>query len=308
MRNPKVLVAGDYMTDIWHIGKVRCASPENYNVPIMDIRDTLEFPGGADNVVANLRSLGVDVVKVLRGLFSPEPIKNRLVNIDTGEQIARWDQYDKSKPLRPGSIKYAMYTWPHCYVDAINTDCDQGIDAIVVSDYNKGTIGEDFIKELQAYRDIYPIYIDTKRDPSIYVCPEATYFPNITEYLKYKSSYDKLENVVLTLGANGAKILPSISSYTPRIKSRSMVINKVISVAGAGDTVVAAYVYAHLTGLDKQSRLDFAMAAAGVVVEKPYTATVTLEEVNERLKEFNKHDSYYFSDYAGTQPVRCPAD
>ena len=58
--------------------------------------------------------------------------------------------------------------------------------------------------------------------------------------------------------------------------------NKVVSVAGAGDTVLAAYVSASLAGNTPQTSLWYAALAAAVVVEKPYTSTVTWHEIEMR--------------------------
>ena len=284
MARPKVLVAGDYMLDVWYRGTIRCQSPENTNIPIVDIVDTIEQDGGAGNVAANLMGLGVDVVKVHRGIFS-RPTKHRLVNITTGEQLARWDTDDKCIPLHFGSIKCNTNVWPHWYVDAWDTLKSEEICAIVVSDYNKGTIGEEFIQELQTYQDKYSIYIDTKRDPIDFGCPGATYFPNLSEYEKYKDSYDSLHRVLVTLGSRGASLLDGSDKY---IRVPAMISSSVSSVAGAGDTVVAAWVCGkELLKLSDESCMEFAMAAAGVAVEKPYTTAVTMKEVNKRLKEFS---------------------
>lgn len=284
MSIPKVIVAGDYMLDVWYRGTIRCQSPENTNIPIVDIVDTIEQDGGAGNVAANLTGLGVDVVKVHRGIFS-RPTKHRLVNITTGEQLSRWDTNDKCMPLNFGSIKCNTNVWPHWYADAWDTKKSEEICAIVVSDYNKGTIGDEFIQELQTYQDKYSIYIDTKRDPIDFGCPVATYFPNSHEYVKYTVSYNCLEKVVVTHGAlgvtyyNKGKIVCSENAMTK---------NKVVSVAGAGDTVVAAWVCGkELLKLHDKECLRFAMAAAGVVVEEPCTTAVTTKEVNKRLKEFS---------------------
>ena len=76
------------------------------------------------------------------------------------------------------------------------------------------------------------------------------------------------------------------------------------SVNGAGDSVIAAFVYKYLTdkewgfGIFDYSRhnheqefyqgcLDFANAAAAIAVENPYTYAPTIEEVEERYYRGN---------------------
>jgi bifunctional ADP-heptose synthase (sugar kinase/adenylyltransferase) len=57
----------------------------------------------------------------------------------------------------------------------------------------------------------------------------------------------------------------------------------VYDVTGAGDTVVATLAVALAAGLGIEEAVRVANAAAGIVVGKIGTATVTLDELRERL-------------------------
>ena len=63
-----------------------------------------------------------------------------------------------------------------------------------------------------------------------------------------------------------------------------------VSVSGAGDTVIASFAYARLRWPDLNSDcwLHFASHAAGIVVAKPFTATVSRDEIFRRIGDDNR--------------------
>lgn len=262
------------MTDRWHCGNIRGPSPENYDIPIVNITKIFDTPGGAGNVTKNLQSLGCSVVRSAAG---PPPIKNRLIDNATNRQLARWDEFDETHPLGKDTLQML-----------INFYGAEDIGGIVISDYNKGSIGCNIIKDLQECWVKYPaipIFIDTKRDPAIFGLPNATYFPNSHEFTKYFESYRQLNSILATHGSLGA------TYYKNRVVTSeffALTKNPVLSVAGAGDTVVAAWVWGEvIKALTIDKCMLISMAAAALAVEKPFTSTVTVDEIKQRLKEFN---------------------
>lgn len=254
----RVAVFGDAMLDVYHIGTANRLSAE---VPIPIVQDIkpIVYPGGAANVIANLEALGVEVVDCT----TDGPVKNRLMV--AGHQIARWDVNDKCPP------------W--------EGEMPQDLDAIVISDYNKGSVP----RNVQWPRDI-PIFVDTKLPPSLY--PSwAAFFPNRAEYSQFQEEYDKFDNVVLKQGADGMSLLRQGEVHY-HVPTKARFIN---SVNGAGDTVLAAYVCQWLRDKEKvKDAVDvirhawaaiFASDAAGLVIEKPFTATVTKNEIFRRQND-----------------------
>lgn len=253
MQNIKVLVVGDAMEDIYHIGTSTRMSAEA-PVPIVLISDTISFPGGASNVTRNLRELGVDT----NGCYGLEAKKHRLMNGDT--QIARWDENDISTP-----IKY----W------------DDGLtyDAIVISDYGKGSITPTLIKGLSNYD--CPFFIDTKQNPTAFagLPGESFFFPNSVEFLQYQKEYLQLDNVIYKHGATGMTLLQNgnVVSTLPALCKYP------VSVCGAGDSVLSAFTKRYLETKDPVLALAYANAAAAVVVGKPFTSVATELEIAEYL-------------------------
>ena len=252
----KVAVFGDAMLDIYHIGTADRLSAE-VPIPVVKITQHRTFRGGAGNVIANLEALGVEVVDCTSDRNSgPQqgPHKNRLMVGD--HQIARWDTED------------------HC--QQWSGEFPQGIDAVVIADYNKGGVP----RNVQWPRDL-PMFVDTKLPPRMYPA-WAWFFPNSAEYSKYEEEYDGLDQVVLKEGAHGVRMI-SQGSTIHSVPAEAKIVR---SVNGAGDTVMAAFVESFLAGDDPFTCLVNANFAAAIAVEKPFTATVTKEELRRRSHEY----------------------
>jgi D-beta-D-heptose 7-phosphate kinase/D-beta-D-heptose 1-phosphate adenosyltransferase len=251
-----VLVVGDAMVDAYHFGTTTRISPEA-PIPVVKITDHQTFHGGAANVFTNLVALGAEV-RLRAG--EPTPIKNRLMVGTT--QVARWDTNDEVRPILLEQLDRAVLHWTP--------------DAIVVSDYGKGSISEDVIKWINN-REL-PTYVDTKGSPGVYKDRFTTLFPNAIEYDIHKQSYDEMSDVIFKRGAEG---IDRLYQGTLLEHFRAYATN-VVSVCGAGDAVIAAYAYFAITG--DPAALFKASIAAAIVVEKPWTATASLAEINERIK------------------------
>lgn len=258
MTNPKILLLGDAMRDVYHIGRVERMSPEDLTIPVVRITESHIFPGGAANVRANLLALGVEVVAEYGRHGTPAwsvlPEKHRL--FDGPKQLVRWDEYDSVGPV---------LSWP-----------EGPYDGVVLSDYGKGSVTPWLISAVAKLG--LPTFIDTKRSPRDFEeIRSATHFPNNAEYDRWLEEYALQDDVVHKRGPDGARrMCCGLTKQT----CPSMV-RRVVSVSGAGDTVLAAYVVAKLRGdIDP---LRYAMAAAAVVVEKPWTATATPDEIEARI-------------------------
>ncbi len=254
---PRILVIGDAMTDVYHVGTATRISPEA-PIPVVRISNTTAYHGGAANVAANLTALGADA-RLVRGTRNGQiPHKHRLMVGET--QIARWDETDQVDPVDLEHLDQAVLHWEP--------------DAVVVSDYGKGSVIPTVLQWVLDQQR--PTFVDTKGSPSW--LPNATLFPNRSEYEAYRDQYDICPNVVLKRSEVGIAKL----SYGKVVEEYPAWATSVVSVCGAGDTVLAAYVYASCVGLHP---LPFANAAAAIVVGKPRTATASVEEIMAKAKE-----------------------
>lgn len=254
MTKPKILVIGDAMTDVYHCGTADHLSAE-VPIPVVKITHTITQPGGAGNVTMNLRSLGADVEMVSgRGQIE----KHRLMVGD--HQIARWDMNDQLSPIPTATLNLGDY------------------DAIVVANYNKGSISQSVINKL-AYQSL-PVFVDTKVSPLLYGF-DSIFFPNTSEYTTHAIAYADINTVVVKQGPKGM----TLQRHATNDVHVDGVATAVRSVCGAGDTTIAAFTYWYcVNGGDLEDCLRFANAAAGCVVEKPYTSTTTVVEVLAKLR------------------------
>lgn len=253
MKPPTILVIGDEFRDRYWLGTTSRISPEA-PIPVVKIDDTREFWGGAGNVILNLIQLGVAVV-AMGPNYSDLPVKNRLCIGDY--QLARWDENDTQRETPTGELgKFDL-------------------DAVIISDYGKGAITYSVIEAIAALN--LPTYIDSKRSPRDFdIIMNPVFFPNQKEYDEHLYDYRVQPRVVLKRGPQGIEY----HEFGKVKQTHTALARKVVSVCGAGDTVIAAFAYASTVGLPNP--LLFANIAAALVVEKPYTATVTESEIRER--------------------------
>lgn len=255
----RLIVVGDGFIDRYWLGSSTRLSPEA-PIPVVKIESTFDLPGGAANVRENIRSLGEEGLMLFKSLSSKQnyPIKNRL--ICQGEQIGRWDQNDWCEPFGRVDLLPLLDS-----------------DAVVVSDYGKGSLGKEVIQNLHDYRG--PLFVDTKSNPSDWLGSQAVMFPNLKEWKEFEEIYSWFPQVLLKQGEMGM----SWVEYGKVVMTRPSLARYVRSVNGAGDTVIAAFAVASVDGNDLGFCMDFASTAAAISVEHDYTYAPSCQEVIERL-------------------------
>lgn len=252
-QQPRIAVIGDFFNDNYWIGEASRISPEA-PVPVVKITKTQRFAGGGGNVRDNLLALGAEVICV-EPSSSYLPTKHRLMVGDY--QLARWDENDRCGEARLGSVD------------------PKGLDAVVISDYAKGAVTDKVIDTISSWN--LPTFIDSKRSPRDFdIVMNPYFFPNQKEYDAYRFDFSLQPNVILKRGPHGIEH----HSFGRVIETLPAWADHVVSVTGAGDTAISAFVFASLSG---RPALAWANAAAAVVVGKPWTATATVEEVEKVL-------------------------
>jgi D-beta-D-heptose 7-phosphate kinase/D-beta-D-heptose 1-phosphate adenosyltransferase len=239
----KILLIGDDCKDIYQYGTIDRLSPEA-PVPVFVPTYTEERDGMAGNVANNLEALGCQV-NYLHGETST---KTRIIDARSKQQIVRIDNDVKSTPI---TFETAI---PNVY------------DAIVISDYNKGTVSYELIEELIELN--IPIFIDTKKT-DLERMQGAWVKINDLEYSKITS---ECSGLIVTHGAHGASVIHhDITCPAPSVE--------VADVTGAGDTFLAALVSNYLHTKDIKSAVDFAILASSVTVQHFGCYAPTLGEI-----------------------------
>lgn len=238
----KVLLIGDRCIDKYVYGDVKRLNPEA-PVPVLDYKRTEVREGMCWNVYNNLCSFGMEVDMITH---EEEIIKTRYIDEKTNQQILRLDEEVPIKPLSCDDIPNEKY------------------DAVVISDYNKG-----FVTLESLYGIIYtakcPVFIDSKKENP----PKKDCFLKVNEF-ESKKLNGKYENVIVTLGQNGAQYKNKIYP-TKKVETRDII--------GAGDTFLSALVYGYLKYGKIEKAIPFANLAAGIAVSHSGTYVLNEEDV-----------------------------
>ena len=241
-----ILLIGDAGDDVYTYGYVNRISPEA-PVPVFEPHYTINKDGMAGNVCKNLEALGCRV-NFLHGAVSK---KNRLIDHRSKQQLLRMDHDAESKPIR------------------FETAIPDVYDAVVISDYNKGTVDYDLIQDL-AREVTVPIFIDTKKTDlarmgGCYVKINALEKSRVTSY------HPESDHLIVTHGDKGAEWNGWV--YPAEI------VGEVTDVCGAGDTFLAALVYKFIETNHMPDAIKFAIKASAVTVQHVGVYAPRLEEI-----------------------------
>lgn len=305
-----VLVVGDVMLDEYVWGDVQRISPEA-PVPIVEIRVRTRAAGGAANVAAGVIALGgrsflTGVVGddaaagALRSALATagvpgedlvvdgaRPTTSKVRVVAHAQQIVRTDQEDRT-PAR-GEVEAALVDRALARV--------RSVDAVVVSDYRKGVVTEAVARGViqAAAAAGTPVVVDPKGLDYRFYRGATVITPNVhdaglTANVHIESDADLLEAaarlsqacggtaLLITRGAAGMSLFHDGERFDVPTRARA-----VYDVTGAGDTVVATLAVALGRGFTLEDAVTLANAAAGVVVGKVGTSSVTLDELAESL-------------------------
>jgi D-beta-D-heptose 7-phosphate kinase/D-beta-D-heptose 1-phosphate adenosyltransferase len=300
------------MVDEYIWGSVSRLSPEA-PVPVVEVRAESVRLGGAGNVAANIRSLGGSAMIV--GVVGNDPPGERLIDqleaagiksdgvvvdrtrpttiktrvVAGSQQIVRFDResvLDLSKEVTERLMELAAERL-------------QDADGLIISDYAKGVISK------RAARHLLPLAKRRKKiivvDPKVHNLPlykgATVVTPNHHDASAFarlpmrgqqdllaagRQLFRRLEvrAVLVTRGDQGMSLFED-----GRVTHIPAVAKEVYDVTGAGDTVGAALGLALTSGASLKEAAVIANHAAGVVVGKAGTATVSRQELLNALKE-----------------------
>jgi D-beta-D-heptose 7-phosphate kinase/D-beta-D-heptose 1-phosphate adenosyltransferase len=309
-KQAKILVIGDLMLDEFVWGKVERISPEA-PVPVVWVQSESHMPGGAANVARNIRALGGAVLLagvvgkdrtggilcedlVANGIATdlvvsserPTTVKTRVVAHH--QQVVRVDR-ETHGPL-PAKISDEL-------IERICAVLPK-VDAVIIEDYGKGVITAELLEKVipAARRHKKIITVDPKEDHIELYRRVTALTPNRKEAagavgfdLPDNQAVRKAgrtlikrldcEAVLVTLGEDGMGIFEKDGQETfiPTIAQ------EVYDVAGAGDTVIAAFTVALAAGASFAEAARLSNYAAGIVVEKLGVATASPEELRQRI-------------------------
>lgn len=310
----RVLVVGDVMLDHFLWGDVSRISPEA-PVPVVDYRRESFMPGGAGNVARNLAEMGAQTE--LLGVVGNDPAATRLKSILKQQDIdasglTRDGDRQTSRKIRVvahqqqvvrvdretrGEITSRTEKRLLAKLDARLPDAD----AVIVCDYGKGVVTQsllDGVRERCHARGVW-LSLDPKPVHHLDLSRLSLITPNRKEFFALADLPDEtrhanpLKDKNLMLAAKQlmtslqpALMLVTLSELGMLLCRRDgkpfhipTVAQEVFDVSGAGDTVIASFTLAVASGASPVAAAVISNHAAGVVVGKVGTATVTPTEL-----------------------------
>ncbi|MDN2482028.1 bifunctional D-glycero-beta-D-manno-heptose-7-phosphate kinase/D-glycero-beta-D-manno-heptose 1-phosphate adenylyltransferase HldE [Vibrio agarivorans] len=300
-----VLIIGDVMLDRYWYGPTGRISPEA-PVPVVKVENNEERPGGAANVAMNIASLGGhahivgltgtdEPAKVLSDTLSslnvncdfvalPDyPTITKLRVLSRGQQLIRLDFEDK---------------FENTDVELMTTRLEKNlpnVSAVILSDYAKGALEHAQTLIQMARKAGKPVFIDPKGADFERYRGATLLTPNMAEFElvvgKVKDEQELIEKghalieefdfeaLLVTRSENGMTLLRR-GQEPFHLPTQA---KEVYDVTGAGDTVISVLAASYAAGKSFEESCALANAAAGVVVGKLGTSTLSEVELAEAV-------------------------
>jgi len=298
----RVLVVGDAMLDRYWFGAVERISPEA-PVPVVLVQREEERLGGAANVALNVRKLGAGAT-LLTVMGDDEPA-HALVRLLQREGVQRVVGHD---PALRTTIKLRVVGRSqqllrvdfenrpdHELLAQMLDDFERelpGHDAVLFSDYGKGGLTH-IARMIRLARDAgKPVLVDPKGRDFARYAGASVITPNRAELATAVGPWDgetqlaalaarlraeqRIDSVLLTRSEEGMSLFDAQGVLHVAAQAQ-----QVFDVTGAGDTVIATMAAMLAAGLTPREAVPIANRAAGIVVSRFGTASVTYEELFE---------------------------
>lgn len=315
-KGKEIIVIGDVMLDHFVKGSVSRISPEA-PVPVVNVEQEDFVAGGAGNVAVNLAVLGAKpkVISVLgddaNGIILKQFLENKGADVSKmvidetrpttqkvrviaeRQQVVRVDRESKARINKEVSTECLAN-----FKEALKT-----AKGVIMSDYGKGMLSDhniqDIIKACRAKN--IPVCVDPKIDNFLKYKNITCMTPNMKEAwegmgLPPKKDEESILNlgkkILKTLKADSILITRSAQGMSlfekgknPKVTTIKATAKEVFDVTGAGDTVISVLTLALACKASLKDAAFIANEAAGLVVAKLGTATVTTEEIKGVLNK-----------------------
>ncbi|MBO1808664.1 bifunctional D-glycero-beta-D-manno-heptose-7-phosphate kinase/D-glycero-beta-D-manno-heptose 1-phosphate adenylyltransferase HldE [Serratia ureilytica] len=305
-RRAGVLVVGDVMLDRYWYGPTSRISPEA-PVPVVKVDTIEERPGGAANVAMNIASLGAtsrlvgltgidDAARALSAKLNEVNVRCDFVSVPTHPTITKLRVLSRNQQLIRLDFEEGFSNVdPQPMLERIQQVLPQ-IGALVLSDYAKGALSQvqGMIQLARAAK--VPVLIDPKGSDFERYRGATLLTPNLSEFeavvghckdeaelvergMKLVADFE-LSALLVTRSEHGMTLLqPGVEPLHLPTQAQ-----EVFDVTGAGDTVIGVLAASLAAGNSLEESCFLANAAAGVVVGKLGTSTVSPIELENAVR------------------------
>ncbi|MFP9231255.1 bifunctional D-glycero-beta-D-manno-heptose-7-phosphate kinase/D-glycero-beta-D-manno-heptose 1-phosphate adenylyltransferase HldE [Pectobacterium cacticida] len=305
-RQAGVLVVGDVMLDRYWYGPTSRISPEA-PVPVVKVDAVEERPGGAANVAMNIAALGAgsrlvgltgidDAARVLNAKLGEVNVTCDFVSVPTHPTITKLRVLSRNQQLIRLDFEEGFEDIdPQPIVERIQLALPK-MGALVLSDYAKGALAQVQIMIQTAKEAGVPVLIDPKGTDFSRYRGATLLTPNLSEFEAVAGRCKTEEELV----ERGERLIAEydLSALLITRSEQGMTLlqpgkdplhlptqaQEVYDVTGAGDTVIGVLAAALAAGNPLEDACFLANAAAGVVVGKLGTSTVTPIELENAIR------------------------
>lgn len=309
-KKAKVLVIGDVMLDSYYSGSSNRISPEA-PVPIVRVVNKESRPGGAANVALNISSLGAKVVLIgyigkdnegqeLKTSLLKRNVDCRFVEYDDYPTITKIRVLSRNQQLLRMDFEQSFESVDHQkLLEKIYENIDES-DVIILSDYAKGVLVEaqQIIKLAKSKGKL--VLIDPKGTDFERYSGATILTPNRSEFeavagkqtteeeielAAHKMINDySFDHLLVTRSEQGMSFFSeSYKNFHLPTQAR-----EVYDVTGAGDTVIATLATSLAAGCNFEQACKLSNMAAGIVVGKLGTSTVSPKELAEAIGDYSQ--------------------
>lgn len=303
--NARVLVVGDVMLDrYWH-GATRRISPEA-PVPVVKVEQDEDRPGGAANVALNIAAIGGQAT--LQGLVGEDEAANilhrRLSEVGICCQLSKVQGHPTITKLRVLSRHQQLLrldfedNFSAAQATLLNTPFTQALadtEVVILSDYGKGALSDVQSLIKQARDAGKAVLIDPKGSDFERYRGATLLTPNLSEFEAVAGACPD-EQTLVTKGHELIERFALSALLVTRSEHGMTLLQKdqpplhlpatakeVFDVTGAGDTVISTLASTLATGASLADACALANLAAGIVVGKLGTSTVSPGELATAL-------------------------
>ena len=305
--NANVLVVGDLMLDrYWHGGTSRI-SPEA-PVPVVHVNENEERAGGAGNVALNIATLGAhctvmglcgddEAANALEILLAKIGVKTQFVRMPENSTVTKLRVMSRSQQLIRLDFEDGFIGQDLSVLEKEFEAQLAGHNIVVCSDYGKGCLRH--VKNLIALcnEKNIPVLVDPKGSNFEKYTGASLITPNLTEFeevVGHCESEDALvakanelskqfeiDALLVTRSEHGMSLMQQ--DYDPvHVPTQA---REVFDVTGAGDTVISTLAASLGAGVTLERAMVLSNLAAGVVVAKSGTASVTPAELEIAIEQ-----------------------
>ena len=303
----RVLVVGDVMLDRYWFGEVNRISPEA-PVPVAKITRIEERAGGAANVARNIAALGgqASLLSVVGDDEAASALETLLLRDGIATSLRRDPSISTTTKLRVVArqqqlIRIDFEEAPSHEILADKLDDFAARlaqhDVVILSDYGKGGLTH-VARMVQLARAAgKPVLIDPKGDDWSKYAGATLLTPNKSEFRQVAGSWRdeadlaqraqtlrqqlQLDALLVTRSEEGMSLFREAGEAV-HVPTQA---REVFDVSGAGDTVIASLGLMLAAGVALPEAMGLANVAAGIVVGKLGTATVSAAELQHALHQ-----------------------